>query len=280
MNTLKPWPVPRGWQKPLSEWEKTLRARSLSPETIRTRLQHVRTTARGLECAPSKVTPEMLLEYVSKKPWQSETRHSYYASLKQFFAWYSRIYRYENPALVLPTVKRGSPMPRPIPDNLLAEALAGCTPRHRLALELAALAGLRSGEVARVNAGDITEDLLGYSLVVHGKGNKQRVVPITDGLAAAIRDLAEPGTGWVFPGADGGHVTPRWISKLGASLLPSPWTMHTLRHRFGTHAYAGDRDLVAVQRLLGHASVSTTQRYVEPPSDAMRRAANSAQIIH
>lgn len=256
-----------------------MRARSLSPESIRTRLQHIRTTARRIGYSPDAVTEKILLNYVARQSWQPETRNSYYASLRQFFSWNSRISGTKNPALTLPRVKRGQPMPRPIPDNILVDALAACKPRERLALELAAFAGLRAGEVARVNADDLIMDLLGYSLVVHGKGNKQRLVPITNELAENIRLLAEPGTGWLFPGADNGHVTPRWMSKLGARLLPSPWTMHTLRHRFGTHAYAGDRDLVAVQRLLGHASVATTQRYVEPPSDAMRRAANAAQTI-
>lgn len=265
MTKLTKSPVPRGWQKPINEWVKTLRARSLSKDTIRLRLQHIRTTARGLDCSPSKVTAGMLIDYVAEKSWQPETRCAYYATLRQFFAWYSYTRGTDNPAEVLPKVTRGQGAPRPIPDAVLAQALEEVSPRERLMLSLAAFAGLRAGEIARVNVNDLTEDLLGDALVVHGKGNKERVIPITKELANGIRGIAQPGTGWLFPGQDQGHVTSRWIVQLGARVLPGKWTLHTLRHRFGTHAYAGDRDLVAVQRLLGHASVATTQRYVEPP---------------
>lgn len=279
MSKLKPWPVPSDWEKPITEWEKTLIARSLSPESLRTRMQHIKTASRRIGCAPKDVTEEVLLDYVSKQKWQSETRRSYYSTLKSFFDWYSRVHNCDNPAAHLPAVKHAPAVPRPIPEKILAEAIERCRPHERIALELAALAGLRAGEVARVNISDLTKDLCGDALIVHGKGNKRRVVPITTALANKILNQADPDTGWLFPGQDNGHVKPHWISKLGGRVLPSSWTLHTLRHRFGTRAYAGDRDLLAVQRLLGHASVATTQRYVEPPSDAMRRALDAAQAI-
>lgn len=63
-----------------------------------------------------------------------------------------------------------------------------------------------------------------------------------------------------------------------SELLPGRWTAHTLRHRFGTVTYAADHDIRAVQELLGHASVATTQIYTAVPDDAKRRAALAASL--
>ncbi|WP_371854753.1 tyrosine-type recombinase/integrase [Actinomyces wuliandei] len=71
-------------------------------------------------------------------------------------------------------------------------------------------------------------------------------------------------------------MTPRWASKLASHTLPLGWTLHSLRHRFTTTAYAADRDIPAVQRLLGHTSVATTQRHTQPPTTAMTRAVETA----
>jgi integrase/recombinase XerC len=142
------------------------------------------------------------------------------------------------------------------------------TPREQLMLRLAAEMGLRRAEVAVIHSRDIFEDMGGHSLTVHGKGGKERDVPLPPGLASQIR--AE-GTGYLFPGDDAGHLSPRWVGKLVTLLLPDELTMHTLRHRFATRAYAVDKDVFVVQELLGHASPATTRRYVLVPRDGLRR---------
>jgi site-specific recombinase XerD len=80
----------------------------------------------------------------------------------------------------------------------------------------------------------------------------------------------------VFPGQVNGHLTSGYVSKLVSDALPPGWTAHTLRHRFASVAYSADRDIRAVQELLGHASVATTQIYTAIPKDALRRAVNAA----
>lgn len=125
------------------------------------------------------------------------------------------------------------------------------------------------------------------------KGGRVRVVPLADRFARSLRaERARRlrgivGTGWryapdpsspyVFPGARGvAHMHPETVGAVLKRLLGDQWTGHTLRHRFATAAYAGTRDLRAVQELLGHASPVTTQRYVAISDDALRAAAMAA----
>ena len=140
--------------------------------------------------------------------------------------------------------------------------------RERLMLRLAAECGLRRAEVAQVHSRDVVEDLGGWSLVVHGKGSRERVVPLPVSVGVELRAL---GRGYAFPGDDHGHLSPRWVGTLISRLLPEGYTMHSLRHRFATRAYAVDRDVFTVQELLGHASPATTRVYVQLPNDSKRR---------
>ena len=135
-------------------------------------------------------------------------------------------------------------------------------------LRLAAEAGLRRAEVAGVHTRDVVEDLGGWSLWVHGKGGRDRLVPLSRSLAVELRGHVE--RGYVFPGAVGGHLSPRWVGRIVAELLPGEVTMHQLRHRFATRAYGVDRDTFTVQQLLGHASPDTTRRYVAVPDERLR----------
>lgn len=170
--------------------------------------------------------------------------------------------------------RASEPLPRPTPEIIYQTALTdACERRVRVALRLAAEAGLRRTEVSLVHADDLVPDLLGWTLIAHGKGGKDRRVPLEDDLAREVAVQADGG--WLLPGRIDGHLSGQYVGKLVARALPGVWTMHTLRHRFGTLAADGG-DLIAVQRLLGHASVATTQRYVLRPDDALRRAARLA----
>lgn len=251
----------------MERWARSLRGAGRSRETVGLRRAHVAQLARALEGSPDDVTGEMLHAWLASKAWGRETRRAWRASLRSWWGFVGR----DDLAALIPAVKPGTPMPRPTPDDALRQALAAADERVRLMLRLGALAGLRRGEIARVHADDLAEDLLGPVLMVHGKGDKLRVVPISHGLAAAIRLRA--GGGWLFPGEDGGHLSPRWVGKLMARALPTGWSAHSLRHRFASRAHEASGDLVAVSRLLGHASVATTQRYVATDSARLRHVA-------
>lgn len=271
-------PVPEPWKAALEQWQLWLSAGNRSPATIRTRLQHVRALSRDFPGGPESVTDDSLLAWVGNRQWAAETRHSHYMSFGQFFDWYSSKYGFISPGRVLPAIHRLAAPARPVPENTLLEAFGRASDRVQLILLLAAEAGLRSGEIACVHEDDLTKDLIGYSLLVHGKGGRRRIVPLGADLARRILSRLRECGPWLFPGNIDGHLSARWIGKLGASVLPSPWTLHTLRHRFATRAYNAEKDILAVKELLGHSNVATTQRYIGSDSGALRRAAIATRI--
>jgi integrase/recombinase XerC len=125
-------------------------------------------------------------------------------------------------------------------------------------------------------------------MTVTGKGNKQRMVPVlplvTDAIAAylAACPFAPPPDGPLFLGARGKRLNPgvvqRQMRRIRALLnLPETATPHALRHSFATHLLGAGGDLRTIQELLGHASLSTTQRYTQVDSErlvAVHRAAH------
>lgn len=237
--------------------------------TLTTRRQHLEHLARRVTTPPAETTGETLVAYVESQQWARETKRGRRTTLLSFFGWAVEAgHLPSNPALMLPRVKPGSPNPMPAPDRVYREALIKASARERLMLQLAAEMGLRRAEVARVHTSDLFEDLVGWSLVVHGKGDKDRVVPASPRIVTALRAMP---AGYVFPGDDDGHLSPRWVGKLVTNLLEGNWTMHKLRHRFATMAYGIDRDAFTVQELLGHASPATTRLYVKVPNEALRR---------
>jgi len=216
------------------------------------------------------VSGDDLVTWAGGKAWAAETRRSWRSSLRGFYGWAEATGRVDrSPADALAAVRPSEPHPRPAPDVAVRAALACAEPRVRLMIRLAAELGLRRGEVAQVHRADLEEDLLGWSLLVHGKGGRERTVPMGDDLARAVRVATLDG--WAFPGRIDGHLSPRYVGRLVADALGNGVTMHQLRHRFATMAYAVDTDVLVVQRLLGHASPATTQRYVRTDDTAARR---------
>lgn len=268
-------PVPEPWRQPITDWLAHLAASSATRQTLATRRDHMHRIARAMGGTPWETTSMGLIRWASRQDWARETRRSVYASARGFWGWATTSGLADtNPALSLPRVRASEPSPRPTPEDVYRAALEAVQDwRVRLALRLAAEAGMRRAEVAQVHANDVTQDLLGWSIIAHGKGGKTRIIPLSNDLAHAVWHHADGG--WLLPGRVEGHLSERHVGKLVAAALPGGWTMHTLRHRFATRA-AEEGDLIAVQRLLGHASVATTQRYVARPDEALRRAARAA----
>lgn len=188
------------------------------------------------------------------------------------------------PALAVlraPKLPQSVPKPLTVEDAGAAVAAAGDLSLHvwQQKRDIAILTllygcGLRISEALGLT---LAEAPRGEALVVTGKGNKQRHVPVLPAVAEAVADylaacpypLAKDGP--LFVGARGGPLNPRLVQRQMQTLrgmlgLPNTATPHALRHSFATHLLSGGGDLRAIQELLGHASLSTTQRYtkVEP----------------
>ncbi|MCI1831793.1 MAG: site-specific integrase [Bifidobacterium sp.] len=271
----KTMPSPQ-WRESISTWLETLTAASLSPETIRTRRHQMTTLSNELNGSPLDVDGETLLHWFAIHEWKPETRKGYRNAAVSYFGWMqTSARRQDNPADALPSVRRPSPHPRPCPDRVILSALGRANETETLMIRLGAECGLRRAEIAQVNSRDVMDDLLGRSLIVHGKGDKQRIVPLPDDLADSI----ETCHGWLFPGRWSGHVEASYIGKHVVRLLGDGWTAHSLRHRYATTTYAATHDLYLVSKLLGHESMETTQRYVAMPDNRLRSALSAVSLV-
>lgn len=263
--------VPESWGGDLRAWQRWLNAHGTARLTIELRASHLGTFARAHSSAdPFGITADDLFDYMAGKQWSRETRRSNRASLRSFYRWAKETGRTSiDPTELIPRVKAAEPVARPASDaDYIAAVQAARDPRWALALRMACELGMRRSEVAQVHSSDILHDDAGrVSLLVHGKGGKGRWVPVPSNLAAAI---ARFGEGYLFPSRDGEHLTPRHVGKQVSKLLPKGVTMHALRHAFATRVYNVNRDVFALQQLLGHASAGTTQRYVKVSQDRMR----------
>src|SRR3954451_20664979 len=140
--------------------------------------------------------------------------------------------------------------------------------------------GLRISEALGLKHRDVPAPGAGDVLIVNGKGNKTRMVPVLQNVLDLIADYAAmcphplPPAGPMFVGARGGPLSPRIIQLTmerlrGVLGLPDSATPHALRHSFATHLLSRGGDLRAIQELLGHASLSTTQIYTGIDSERL-----------
>jgi integrase/recombinase XerC len=147
--------------------------------------------------------------------------------------------------------------------------------------------GLRIAEALGLKRGEVPEPGSGDTLTVIGKGNKARMVPVLPAVLAMVHDYIAlcpydlPDDGPLFVGAKGGPLSPRIIQLTmerlrGALSLPDTATPHALRHSFATHLLSRGGDLRAIQELLGHASLSTTQIYTAVDTERLLEAYNAA----
>lgn len=227
------------------------------------------------EIDASDIGLDELTAWLGNADWSASTRHSARSALRSFFGWLQLTgRRTDNPTLGLRSSRVPIGKHRPADEMSVRRIQRSDDERIALMGKLASIEGMRACEIAVVHTDDVIEDLLGHSLIVHGKGGKTRIIPLDDDLATEI--LAKP-RGHIFPGRIDGHLSAPYVSKLLSRALPPAVTGHMLRHRAAGHYYAGTGwDLRATQELLGHASVATTQVYTPARTDQMRRGIQAA----
>lgn len=201
------------------------------------------------------------------------------SAVKSFYRWLAEAEGVECPAILAARAPKAAPrLPRPIEAKAAAAMLEFAASDHsetwiaaRDAAVLTLLwgSGLRISEALALNRGDAP---LGETLRITGKGGKQRIAPVLPAARAAVEEYLAlcPYEGAretaLFLGARGKRLNPRLAQKVMerarlALGLPATATPHALRHSFATHLLEAGGDLRAIQELLGHASLSTTQVY-------------------
>jgi site-specific recombinase XerD len=177
-------------------------------------------------------------------------------------------------------VRRGKPRPFTI-DEMTDMLGSGAYHRTRVMILLGYLHGLRAHEIAKVHASDF--DVEAGILTVVGKGGVERELPIHPALGLEIPKM--PANGYWFPARAGreGHIHWKSVSDLmtkakrRAGITEKRKTGHSLRHAFGTQLVRAGADLRTTQELMGHASLATTQIYVEV--DRARMTSASAALV-
>jgi integrase len=269
--------VPATWGEALAGFLRYVRASGATPETVHVRRAQLTRIAGELGPDPWQVEIDDLVVWLDKHEWSTETLRAHRAALRSFYGWAVIVgHTDQNPALGLPVVHSRTRLPRPAGEDSIRLGLLGADPRLRLMIELAASLGLRRGEVARIHSRDVQMGTDGcWWLTVHGKGDKERALP----LPSAIADELRARRGWTFPGRMNGHLSPARVGELVSAALPDGVTAHKLRHRFATQAYAVDRDIFATQTFLGHASPVTTARYVAVPPASLRNLVDQVPTV-
>jgi integrase/recombinase XerC len=221
------------------------------------------------------------------------------STLRSFFRWACREgHLAKSPAKGLPSPRIPKTLPRALtlPDT---ERLLDADPgeafvpeRERALFELLYATGLRVSEAAGLDVEDV--DFASRLVRVTGKGSRERIVPFGETAGDALRaylpsraalrhgarDDAAAGEP-LFVNARGGRLTPRSMARLlkrrlRAAGLPAEISPHALRHTFATHLLQAGADLRAIQELLGHASLSTTQKYTHLDAARLREVYRNA----
>lgn len=188
----------------------------------------------------------------------------------------------ENPAANLELPKRARPLPKflSVEEIELLISSAGDVKnatRLRAMIELVYASGLRVSELCELPLTAI----LGDKLLIHGKGAKERIVPMHAGAVAALNKWLDIRGGekskYVFPsGGASGHITRDGFFKILkkcavlAGIDPHRVSPHVLRHSFASHLLAGGANLRAIQTMLGHEDISTTQIYTHVMPEQLR----------
>lgn len=273
------------WRDAIDGYTAEMRAAGLSERTIRQRRYQLGILSEDfLHRSPWRLTRAELADWLGSYQWAASTRMVYRATIRQFYDW-ARLDGHvkRSPAETLPPIRVPDGVPHPVPDDVVADALARASQRDELVLLLGYDAGLRRAEIAAHR----WDQLSGDDLRIRGKGKRVRVIPATRRLLKALRaeqqrrQAGRYGDGWhyrpgddggfVFPGKHHGHLAPEVIGRIAHAALGDGWSTHDLRHSYLTRAYQIAGDIRAVAELAGHVKLDTSRGYARLPSDALRR---------
>jgi site-specific recombinase XerD len=246
-----------------------------------------------------RLTLRRWVAYLSTRGYARRTVARKATALRRYFAWLARTGRIPaDPSIGLQVKGGGGRLPEVIGQHHLEAMLDPDRPtvpageggprevalawRDLAVIELLYGSGLRVAELCGLREDDV--DLGRGRATVMGKGSKARVVPLSEPAVSALRSWlrAAPDAGprakggFLFPNRRGNPLTPRDVRRIIDARAPVPTHPHALRHTFATHLLDGGADLRAVQELLGHADLGTTQIYTHVSRERLREVVASS----
>jgi integrase/recombinase XerC len=276
-------------QKAVIQFLQNLRERNASPNTI---LAYGKDLAEFVKYIGPIEKPDQLdhvrirgfLSHLYERGLGKTSVARHLAAVRSLYKWLAREGKVkQNPASLVSTPKLPKKLPR-VPtieevNNVLDGQLpetAAFVERDKTILELLYGCGLRNSELIGINLDDIHWS--NETILVRGKGRKERMVPLGDTAAEAIRDYLskrkellaskKKTTPALLVNLRGQRLTTRSVGRIVKHIAVSKGLSpdvhpHTLRHAFGTHLLEEGADLRAIQEMLGHERLSTTQRYTQ-----------------
>jgi integrase len=259
----------------LEEYRQHLRHRRLAPGTIDAYTLTLNGWFASLGDKRMATTTDVERYVGDHLDWSPTTVNLYLDTISGYYEWAAvHAYAAFNPITNVDRPRHIKRVPKPIEEDDLERALSTANDELRAVLQLGARAGLSAKEIAGLHTRDIMLDEHPRLRVVHGKGGKERVVPLNPKVLEALRKLGIEQTGYVFPGrADGQsrlhgdrktHVKAGSVSKMVSRHLRQlgvDSTCESLRQRFFKAAFKETKDMRVVQELAGHERITTTAEY-------------------
>jgi len=254
--------------------------------------------------SPEKADTRIIRDYLahlSSAGLAPRTAARRLSALRQFFRFlYAERIRDDDPAAAVDSPRLGRTIPKYLSEEQVetllkaAELHSGADGKRLCAmLEILYASGLRVTELVGLPVVALSRD--GHMLTVRGKGGKERMVPVGDAARAAIegylevrerfipKALSDTGSPFLFPSRGrSGHLTRVRFSQMlkelaaEAGIEPKKVSPHVLRHSFASHLLAHGADLRALQQMLGHADISTTQIYTHVLDERLKRLVETA----
>jgi integrase/recombinase XerC/integrase/recombinase XerD len=284
------------WPEALRDFDADLRLRAAAEKTRRAYggdLAHFAQWCAGRSLTPVEVDARVLRRYAAQRSQEGLSPASLARTVASLRSFYRMLREHglvaSNPAELLTLPKRPRSLPhvlRPQELGQLLDRIPQTTPlelRDRAMLELAYACGLRAEELVTLTIDSVDFDA--EQLRIEGKGSKTRLVPVGEPALRALtrylerarpalahddeRALLLSKSGRPLSTSDVRRRLRIWSTRAGLGGAVHP---HALRHSFATHLLNGGADLRAIQELLGHSSISTTQVYTQVESARLRRA--------
>ena len=260
-----------------------------------------RGTAEGAVAA----TIRAYLADLSKSGMAPSTSARRLSALRQFFRFlYAERVRGDDPCATIDSPRRGRSLPKYLSEDEVKNLLDAARRRQgaegarlRALLEVLYASGLRASELVGLPLSARSRD--GRILMVRGKGDKERLAPLSEPAMQALAEYDEvrgrflpKGRGgaadspWLFPSrSKAGHLTRARLGQLlkglaaDAGIAPARVSPHVLRHSFASHLLAHGADLRSLQQMLGHADISTTQIYTHVLDERLKALVNEAHPL-